>query len=153
MVRYLLASLLLVGSALGTLGVQAQEPDWDAIAAVEQALEEDMSAGAIISMLEERGYSLAEATRISIGATVGEDQLDFAREGICAAKDVREAREVAGAASSVAEEDAQDDIQGFVQRYVGGGCSDAERNRPSRYLPSGSAPDAGDLIGPSSPSS
>jgi hypothetical protein len=146
MAKHPLSVLLLLCSMGLPFLVHAEEPDWEAIASVQAALEAEESARTIIAMLLTQGHSQIEATEIAVGATVGEQQLDLAREGVCGSLDAQEAQAVALAASAVAEEDAADSIKGFVQRYLTGGCSDAERDRPSRYLPSGSALNASDQI-------
>ena len=128
----------------------------EAAAAIQSALDEGRSADEIIEMLREDGRSLEEATQTAVATTSGESQIDLARAGICASRDIEEAEDVGAAALDVAPlGEPQDEIKGIIETYETTACQGLYERAvaPPVYSPTDTGGGGTDPLLPGSPSS
>ncbi len=115
--------------------------DSEALQAVEAALADGQSADAIIEMLVEDGRSLADATALAVGNSAGQEQVELARAGICAALDNPEAEQVGQAALGAGggSQPLEDEIESLVALYAATQC----QAPPETYRPAGAVEEPG----------
>jgi len=129
----------------------------EAEAAVKAMLGEGSSAASVIEALVEDGRSLREATKTAVTASAGDNRIDLAKAGICAAADTAQAEKVGLAAIGVVGEGAlADDIKGAISGYATDMCqpyAEKEKVAPSGYDTTANSAAGGGTVSPVSPAS